>query len=480
MERQDVVDVDGREDDERHGERAHAGAGREADERRHAHAEHGHDRAHEHVDDHGKRGDEQGEQEDVLRHGAGEHDVGDPGVHAGGTAHGAHGHGGRQEHEGLDVDSVPAGGSEDFADDGHGESNANGQGDPADIVARDGEPQRDGDDKPHDGADLLDGELAERGLLGHDLLAIVDELLAGLKEEKAQEQGAQQRNQHRHAHVQEPVDEGRAHAAGLGTVLRNERVERGVARQEEHGARGGSGKHEEAELAAVVVTVAGGLGDDRDDGEDEEGAGERMRDQQRQHKGEREDRDDERLGVAHELEHERVGDALAQARLLDRAGDEVGADDEPHGGLGPRAKRGGDRRRDARGARVVHAHLEQDEQCAVEQAHKARLCHAACPEHHRGERQCQTGLTADRELDRRAQLRQRKKLHQQKDNDTQHKANFALGDLKRLLFRFHLPTFLVGGAPDSRPYRRLKRGARYRTPLTLRCVAAIQSSGFFG
>ena len=76
-----------------------------------------------------------------------------------------------------------------------------------------------------------------------------------------------------------------------------------------------------------------------------------MRDQQRQHKGEREDRDDERLGVAHELEHERIGDALAQARLLDRAGNEVGADDEPHGGLGPRAKRGGDRRRDARGAR---------------------------------------------------------------------------------------------------------------------------------
>ena len=130
MERQDVVDVDGREDDERHGEWAHAGAGGKADKCRHAHAEHGHDRAHEHVDDHGKRGDEQGEQEDVLRHGAGEHDVGDPGVHAGGTAHGAHGHGGRQEHEGLDVDSVPAGGSEDFADDGHGESNANGQGDP--------------------------------------------------------------------------------------------------------------------------------------------------------------------------------------------------------------------------------------------------------------------------------------------------------------------------------------------------------------
>ena len=50
------------------------------------HAEHGHDRAHEHVDDHGKRGDEQGEQEDVLRHGAGEARVGDPGVHAGGTA----------------------------------------------------------------------------------------------------------------------------------------------------------------------------------------------------------------------------------------------------------------------------------------------------------------------------------------------------------------------------------------------------------
>ena len=93
------------------------------------------------------------------------------------------------------------------------------------------------------------------------------------------------------------------------------------------------------------------LGDNRDDGEDEEGAGERMRDQQRQHKGEREDRDDERLGVAHELEHERIGDAIAQARLLDRAGNEVGADDEPHGGLGPRAKRGGDRRRDARGAR---------------------------------------------------------------------------------------------------------------------------------
>ena len=90
------------------------------------------------------------------------------------------------------------------------------------------------------------------------------------------------------------------------------------------------------------------------------------------------------------------------------------------------------------------------------------------------------GVTADRELDRRAQLRQRKKLHQQKDNDTQHKANFALGDLKRLLFRFHLPTFLVGGAPNSQPCCRLKRGARYRTPLTLRCVAAIQSSGFFG
>ena len=170
-----------------------------------------------------------------------------------------------------------------------------------------------------------------------------------------------------------------------------------------------------------------------------------MRDQQRQHKGEREDRDDERLGVAHELEHKRIGDALAQARPLDRAGDEVGADDEPHSGLSPRAKRGGDRRRDARGACVVHAHLKQNEQRAVEQAHKARLCHATSPEHHRGERQRQTGLTADRKLDRRAQLRQRKKLHQQKDNDTQHKANFALGDLKRLLFRFHLPTFLVGG-----------------------------------
>ena len=169
-----------------------------------------------------------------------------------------------------------------------------------------------------------------------------------------------------------------------------------------------------------------------------------MRDQQRQHKGEREDRDDERLGIAHELEHKRIGDALAQARLLDRAGDEVGADDEPHGGFGPRAKRGGDRRRDARGARVVHAHLEQDEQCAVEQAHKARLCHAACPEHHRGERQCQTGLTADRKLDRRAQLRQRKKLHQQKDNDTQHKANFALGDLKRFFSASISPPFLLG------------------------------------
>ena len=185
MKRQDVVDVDGREDDERHGERAHAGAGRKADERRHADAEHSHDRTHEHVNDHGERGDEQGEQEDVLGYGAGKHDIGDPGVHAGGTAHGTHGHGGRQEHEGLDVDSVPAGGGEDLADDGHGESDTNGQGDPADIVARDGEPQRDGDDKPHDGADLLDGELAERGLLGHDLLAIVDELLAGLKEEEA-------------------------------------------------------------------------------------------------------------------------------------------------------------------------------------------------------------------------------------------------------------------------------------------------------
>ena len=72
--------------------------------------------------------------------------------------------------------------------------------------------------------------------------------------ERGDDQGAQQRNHHRHAHVQEPVDEGRAHAASLGAVLRNERVERGVARQEEHGAQGSSGKHEEAELALVVVT----------------------------------------------------------------------------------------------------------------------------------------------------------------------------------------------------------------------------------
>ena len=102
--------------------------------------------------------------EDVLGHGAGKHDVGDPGVlpvapPTEPTAMAAVRNMRDLMSTAFQLAGVRTSPMMGMARD------ADGKRHPADVIARDGEPQRDGDDKPHDGADLLNGELAERGLL---------------------------------------------------------------------------------------------------------------------------------------------------------------------------------------------------------------------------------------------------------------------------------------------------------------------------
>ena len=338
MEGQDVVDVDGREHHHRDRDVAHARARREGEEFRNADAEHGHHGAHEHVDDHGDEGNQEGKHEDVVRHRGRQDHVRDPVIHARGSAHRADAHRSREEDESVHRNGVPGLRREDLADNREGHNGTNEEGDEADVEAshRLGEPEHDRDRKPEDRALLRGRDGTERLLLHAHLIEVDLHLLLGLEEHEAQEERADRRHEHRDRHVDEPLDEGAA-ISGIGG---DKRVQCGIAREEEHGSWRCCRKDEEADLLLVRFAHLRCIADHEHDSEDHEGAREGMRDQKRQDEGQSEDRDDERLPVTHKLEREPVGDALAEAGVLHRRSNQVGADDHPHLHLRPRGEHG--------------------------------------------------------------------------------------------------------------------------------------------
>ena len=158
-----------------------------------------------------------------------------------------------------------------------------------------------------------------------------------------------------------------------------------------------------------------------------------MRDDQREDEGECEDADHERLPVAHELDREPVGNPLAQARLLDRSRDEVGADDHPHLHLGPRGKY----RLGVRGA-------GEDEEREIDCRDVRGLGDATGPPHDGHEREGEAVLPLRADLAERAQGR-----------DPHHREDDEAGEqTDGLRVEFHEPILPLGRGRDAPAPRR--------------------------
>lgn len=134
----------------------------------------------------------------------------------------------------------------------------------------------------------------------------------------------------RHAHIFKPAQPTVSHA--FASVGSSQGINHAVAGQENQGNRNGSGKDGEANLDGVSLGDAGAFNHYRHDRHDQKSLRPRVRDQNTENQGQGKDRKNNAGIRADKAFNKAIGQALTQAGILNRAGNQISADYQPHGG----------------------------------------------------------------------------------------------------------------------------------------------------
>ena len=407
VEGQDVMNIDSRENHQGDCQRADPHGGGVRDHGGDADAHHGDHGAHEHMDDDRNHRNQQRQQENVRRNGRGQDGFCEPRVHSGRSADGPDRDGRRQKDQHVDRDAAPGFRRQHLADHGHAHQQRDDQGQPADVDSGQavGHPQGDGDYQPDRGALFLFGKGPERFLLFFEFLDVDADFPGRLEQKQDQHHGQDARDDHRNAHVFKPAQKVAVDAG----IRHRKRVQRGIARQENHRQRAGCGEDRQADFRGVLLRYVGAFGYHGHNGHQQERPRPRMGNQQRHNERQDKNRNDDPLIGTDELDQEGISDPFPEAGILCGAGDQIGADDEPHRGARPggeRLLRPGDAQNDQqhqvdaadigglRDLRRPPYHRHQGEG----QAHVPRPLQAAEGQQVNNEKYCDAAQKADRPL----------------------------------------------------------------------------------